>query len=237
MNKRFIRLRGVALKPRVLFVFSIVLFYFFITMNLFKLFKSDRISLGFIYGPFDKVKAEMESEIFPTLTEKWKIKQYPVPNKNKVAKVYSISEFSVSKVLIWQPVSIDFDLVAFTTNMSDGWQGLLRGYSDDYKRKIIRIFLSDPNITYPAYKFEVMTIDSMRLVQVIKDIPNWQFFQKGNILPFEESSNYKKRRISDRLNNFIIDNYLKRNGIDISVEDFWKSKGIAIEFSTKLGKG
>jgi hypothetical protein len=121
--------------------------------------------------------------------------------------------------------------------MSDGWQGLLRGYSDDYKRKIIRIFLSDPNISYPAYEFEVMNIDSMRLVQVIKDFPKWQFFQKGNVLPFEESINYKKRRISDRLNNSIIEDHLKKNGIDTNEENFWKSKGNAIEFLTKLGKG
>ena len=206
-------------------------------MNLFKLFKRDRISLGFIDGPFENVKVEMESEIFPTLTEKWKIKQFPLTHKNKVAEVYSISEFSVTKVLMWQPVCIDLDIVVFITNMSDGWQGLLRGYSEDYKRKIIRVLLSDPNRTYPGYAFEVIAIDSTRLVQVIKDFPKWQFFQKGNILPFEESINYKKRKIFDRLNNSIIKDYLKKNGIDINEEDFWKSKGNAIEFFTKLGKG
>jgi hypothetical protein len=206
-------------------------------MNLFKLFKRDRISLGFIDGPFDKVKVEMKSEIFPTLTERWKIKEFTLPDKNKVAEVYSISEFSVTKILMWQPVVVDFDLVVFITNMADGWQGLLRGYSEDYKQKIIRTDLSKPDITYPGYAFEVMSIDSTRLVQVIKDVPNWQFFQKGDILPFEESINYKKRRISDRLNNSIIEDYLKKNRIDINEEDFWKSKGKAIEFSTKLGKG
>lgn len=206
-------------------------------MNLFKLFKRDRISLGFIDCPFDKVKVEMESEIFPTLTEKWKIKQLPLPDKNKVAEVYSISEFSVVKILMWQPLSIDFDLVVFITNMSDGWQGLLRGFSEDYKRKVIRIRISDHNIAYPGYAFEAMNGDSTRLVQVIKDSHKWVFFEKGNILPFEESINYNKRRISDRLNNSIIEDYLKKNGIDINEEDFWKSKGYAIEFFTKLGKG
>jgi chemotaxis receptor (MCP) glutamine deamidase CheD len=62
------------------------------------------------------------------------------------------------------------------------------------------------------------------------------FYEKGNIVPFEESINYNKRRISDRLNNSIIEDYLKKNGIDINEEHFWKSKGNAIEFSTKLGK-
>ena len=138
---------------------------------------------------------------------------------------------------MWQPVCIDFDLVVYITNMNDGWQGLLRGYSEDYKRKIIRIVLSKPNIIYPAYEFEVMNMDSIRLIHVIKDFPKWQFFQKGNILPFEENAHYKKRRISDRLNNSIIEDYLKKNGININEEDFWKSKGNAIEFSTKLGKG
>ena len=205
-------------------------------MNLFKVFKRDRISLGFIDCAFDKVKVEMESEIFPTLTEKWKIKQFPLTDKNKVAEVYSISEFSVVKILMWQPVCIDFDLVVFITNMSDGWQGLLRGYSEDYKRKVIRIRISDPNIAYPGYAFEAINGDSTRLVQVIKDSHKWVFFEKGNILPFEESINYNKRRISNRLNNSIIEDYLKKNGIDINEENFWKSKGNAIEFFTKLGK-
>jgi len=233
------QLKAVILKPRFLFVFSIVnnFYSFFIDMDLFKLFKRDRISMGFIGCPFDKVKVEMKSEIYPTLTGKWEIKEFPVPDKNKVAEVYSISEFSVVKILMWQPLSIDFDSVVFITNMSDGWQGVLRGYSEDYKRKVIRIRISDPNIAYPGYAFETMNGDSTRLVQVIKDSHKWEFFEKGNILPFEESNNYNKRRISDRLNNSIIEEYLKRNRIEINEEDFWKSKGNAIEFSTKLRKG
>lgn len=206
-------------------------------MNLFKVFKTDRIFLGFIYCPFNKAKVEMKSEIFPTLTEKWKIRQFPLADKNRVAKVYSISEFSLTKVLMWQPVSIEFDLVAFITNMNDGWQGLLRGYSEDYKRKVIRVSLSEPNINYPGNSFEVMTIDSTRLIHAFNDSDKWVFYEKGDILPFEDGINYKKRKISNRLNNFIIEDYLKKNGIDINQEDFWRSRGKGIEFSTKLGKG
>ncbi len=46
--------------------------------------------------------------------------------------------------------------------------------------------------------------------------------------------NYKKRKIADRLNNGIIHEYLQNNGIDITKDDFWKSKNMAVEFYTKL---
>ena len=137
-------------------------------------------------------------------------------------------------MLLWQPTSINFDLVVFLTNMSDGWETLLNIYFDEFKREIIRVCFSDEASEFPAYSFEYMESSNQRVIQALKDSDRWDFFESGSILPFENSLNYRKRKISDRLNNDIIEDYLKKNEIDIRQNDFWVSKGDAIEFSTKL---
>ena len=226
-------------QANVFFVFSTVNNFTLILplMNLFKLFKRKRISIGFISYPFNKVKLELEGWIRPSLTEKWKVKQFSLKGIHKLSSIYSISDDDAVKVIIWQPASINFDMVAFITNMGDGWLTLLTSYSYRYNRKTIQIDLSDPKKEYPIYKFDVRQGKSdSRIVQAMKDSDKWVFYEKGNTLPFEQRTNYTKRKISDRLNNLIIEDYLKKNGIDINKEDFWRSKGNAVEFFTKLGK-
>ena len=46
------------------------------------------------------------------------------------------------------------------------------------------------------------------------------FFEKGNILSFENAENYKKRIIVQRMNNDIIKKYLIVLGINVDREGF-----------------
>jgi hypothetical protein len=72
--------------------------------------------------------------------------------------------------------------------------------------------------------------------ELYRDSDKWKFYEEGTVLPFEDVNNYKKRKIADRLNADIIDDYLKQNGIDISNSSFWVSNGMAYEYSTILGQ-
>ncbi|WP_077027379.1 hypothetical protein [Fuerstiella marisgermanici] len=56
-----------------------------------------------------------------------------------------------------------------------------------------------------------------------EDNGKWGFFVGGEIQSFEEPSNYRKRRIADRLNQDLIQRYFDRIGFDISADEFWDS--------------
>jgi hypothetical protein len=57
---------------------------------------------------------------------------------------------------------------------------------------------------------------SQRVIQsIVGDEEKWEFFQKGEPLFFENTDNYKKHKISNRINKAIIVNYIQNLGIPI----------------------
>ncbi len=139
------------------------------------------------------------------------------------------------KCLLWQPQSITDDITVFLTTMPDGWPTLINNYFSNYKRETIHVVLCDTKTAFPFYRFEYKVAEKRRIIQAMKDDSKWEFVESGLVLPFENEAHYKKRKIADRLNNDIINEYLVKNGIDITDDNFWKSKGMAVEFETKLG--
>ena len=63
----------------------------------------------------------------------------------------------------------------------------------------------------------------------------WEFNVEGNPLAIEDPANYEKRKKTDRLNNDILENYMKRLGFDCTQKGFWVSAGNAIEYKFELG--
>ncbi len=80
------------------------------------------------------------------------------------------------KVIIWQPQSIDFDLVVFLTTLSDGWPTLINNYFSVYGRETFSATFSDDQSKYPLYNFEYRSGEKNRIIQAIKDDPKWEFF-------------------------------------------------------------
>jgi hypothetical protein len=188
-----------------------------------------------IKHPFKKVEKEIGNIIFETLNKKWQKREIELDFSNTLSYYDGRTSFhEMVKCLIWQPQAIDFDLVVFLSSMTDGWPTLLNKYFSIHKRETICLGLSDKQTNFPFYNFEYRNNYNNRIVQAMKDDSKWEFFESGSLLPFEDEINYKKRKIFDRLNNDIINDYLLKNGIDICEDDFWKSKEMAVEFITKL---
>ncbi len=195
----------------------------------------ETIRLHFIKHPFNKVEKELGSIIIETLNKQWEKKQLKLDFSKTVSYYDERTNFQeMVKCLLWQPQSINFDLVVFLSSVTDGWPTLLNKYYGIYQRETICVGLCDKETNFPFYNFKYQMGIRNRVIQAMKDSNKWEFFENGELLPFEDELNYKKRKISDRLNNEIIHEYLKINGIDITIEEFWKSKDMAIEFSTKL---
>lgn len=61
-----------------------------------------------------------------------------------------------------------------------------------------------------------------RVVQAIRKEDNsWDFVSKGDLLFFENSLNYKKKSIKNRLNKSILIEYCIKNGLNILDENFF----------------
>jgi hypothetical protein len=193
------------------------------------------IRLHFIKYPLEKVKEELGNIIIGLFNDNWKAREL-VLNFDKTLDYYDgkISFHERVKCLIWQPQSLDDDITVFLTTFPDGWPTLINNYFSKYQREIISTVLCDTKTEFPFYNFEYKNKTEERIIQAMKDDKKWEFFEKGLALPFENKEYYEKRKISDRLNNEIIDEYLKKSGIDICDINFWKSRGNAIEFETRL---
>ena len=203
-------------------------------MNLPQHIGLEYFSISFIKGELESIKEELGDIIPKAFGTKWTRNEYFLNENIDIVDFISGSYFNKIQCLIWRPKSIESDFVAFISNMPDGWPTLLNYYLKHYDRDLIRVRLSDENKNYPVYQMEYLNKTWRRVVQVLKDSDKWTFYQEGSPLMFEDVENYKKRKISDRLNEEIIQDYLKKNGIDISKTDFWNSKGLAIEFCTEL---
>ena len=204
-------------------------------MNLPRHINSKYISISFIKGNLLAIYDELGGIISNTLNKNWKSNQYPLTEIVNINSFVSASHFEVIQCLMWQPKAIDSDLVVFINNMPDGWPTLLNYYLKHYdNREIINVRLSDKSIEYSVNEFVFINKSIRRIVHSIKDFDKWIFYQEGPLLSFENEMNYKRKKISDRLNDVIVQEYLKENNINISKPDFWISKGMAIEFSTKL---
>lgn len=197
-------------------------------------FQLESINVSFIKYPLSLVEGEMKNTLFGTFNDNWNQKKYILENSSGLTSFILQSDSEAAKVLLWQPQLINFDLTVFLSNISDGWQTLINAYFNEYQHKIIRVRLSDESCAYPAYIFECMSNSNHRIIQAIKDDDKWDFYQEGSIMSFENEDNYTRKKIAKRLNNDIIIEYLKKEGIDITEDTFWRSRTMAIEFFTRL---
>ncbi|HEY6438121.1 MAG TPA: hypothetical protein VIY47_16135, partial [Ignavibacteriaceae bacterium] len=145
-------------------------------------FALESMSISFIKSPLSEVKEEMKSIVFTSLNEKWKRNQYKLTDSSGLTSFILESDFDAVKILLWQPKSVNFDLVVFLTNMSDGWQTILNVYFNQFQREFLRVKLSDDFRDYPAYLFEYIKTSNHRIVQAMKDSDKWFFFESGVIM-------------------------------------------------------
>lgn len=204
-------------------------------MILTKFSDIEHLQLHLIKSPIHIIEKELGDILVDTMNKKWMKRVFDL-KLNKLKNYFdSKTNFTeIVKCVIWQPESINFNLSVFLTNIPDGWPSIINKYYSQYKSEVFRAVFCDTDSEFPLYAFEYKNKETIRVIQSMKEEKKWEFFEKGTMLPFENGSIYKKRRIADRLNNEIIYEYLLTNGIDILNDKFWNSKGMAFEFVTKF---
>ena len=119
------------------------------------------------------------------------------------------------------------DKVFFISNYEDGLSNVCRIIQKHLRCNIITCALSNETETdNPFFKFYFSNSNlEERLIQAYKE-DRWIFYEEGKLLSFENLDYYKRRRITDRLNNNIIKEYMIRLGIDINTIDAQIKAGI-----------
>jgi len=136
------------------------------------------------------------------------------------------------KFILFEPTSNPRTTVFFP-NLTDGWYTLLYNYTRIYKKNVFKAgFTTNDMIQHPAYFFKYIYIDNDNLIErsvhAIKE-DKWVFLTNSAPLAIEDSTNYFKRKIVDRLNNKIILDYLQKAGYDLRNDEFFKtSKSISL---------
>ncbi|CAM2009667.1 hypothetical protein [Acanthopleuribacter pedis] len=133
--------------------------------------------------------------------------------------------------LLWSPEQRK-DTSVFFSNYIDGLSGTIKALTGCFERHSYSAHVSAPEDDFPYFSFQFFSEGAVeRVVYAMKDDPKWEFFQKGELLPIEDASSYRKREIRNRLTEEIIASYFKKLGWDISLESFWASSGSPMRFS------
>lgn len=112
---------------------------------------------------------------------------------------------------------------ALIANLEDGWLTMCNAMSSAITG-VHMLARSCVATDYPLTDFEVWEDGTpVRYVGALQDDPSWNFTARGEPRDFEELSNYKRRRVADRLSRDVLVEYLKKTGWDVASPEFWVS--------------
>jgi hypothetical protein len=80
---------------------------------------------------------------------------------------------------------------------------------------------------YGAVKFalygpvETDWLNMIRSISVASDVSGWEFTAQGEVQPYEQIENYRRRRISERFTPEMLESYCAGIGIDLFNSDFY----------------
>ena len=135
-----------------------------------------------------------------------------------------------TKILIWEPKN-NPNTTALFVNLQDAYNSLIHVWNDRFGKRALTVRLSNDKICeYPHHELSVKTSDKKQRVVYTHVESKWEFFQVGPIQDFEISDNYKLRKIKDRLNNKIVNEYMDKLGFKIWTEEFYKSEKYGVYF-------
>ena len=144
---------------------------------------------------------------------------------------YYIQQYNAPRVqyILYAPKSNPHTTVMFA-NIMDGYARLTQFVSKKYGLEYYNVRISDGTSQMAeAYHFHYYSPSRVRHLLCYQD-PQWEFYEEGEPLEFEDVELYKSRLKKNRLNREIILQYLKRLGWDIMNENFWRTENVVYEF-------
>jgi hypothetical protein len=85
----------------------------------------------------------------------------------------------------------------------------------------LRLDVTDP---WPICELEwIVAGQSRRFLRAMKDDSSWEFFQKGDLLPFEDGEMYRRKRIRDRFTSQMLWSYVSSLGWERAPDSLWEA--------------
>jgi len=176
----------------------------------------DFLAFSLVFAP----SAEVESAVLLHLNKWWK------GGVNKVAPTTNMKPFSLEKkhnpslkkVAIFG-IDSDRPVSLIESNINDGYSSLTHMVSSTLpESKCIQI-LSAPvgRNEWPIEEFGLLQNRRyLRFVRTMLDTGGWEYWEEGQLQPFEEPEIYKKRNKKDRVTRELIVRYLSKLGINLA---------------------
>lgn len=142
---------------------------------------------------------------------------------HNLIKLLPISTIEIRKYLFQ---ATHGDWVAFVDNSILGTDGSAPSVlSDILNCRMLRMTCSDNGNIF-EYKNPIAKneLDKLRTISVTKE-SGWGFHTYGELLPFEKPEYYKAKKIKDRLNKEILEEYFLNFNIQLFNETFYNNSG------------
>ena len=78
-------------------------------------------------------------------------------------------------------------------------------------------------------------LNRIRSISVANDVSGWEFAAAGEVQPYEQAENYRKRKIVDRLTPEMLEKYCGALGIDLFNSDFYGEQCLLEHTTNRLG--
>lgn len=123
--------------------------------------------------------------------------------------------------------------ICMVSSVSDGWFTLFNVLSSKIKRSCFHFQIDETES--PIFMMVAHYEENERIVYTLKD-SRWMFYEKGEILPFENKMYYQRAKVSMRLNKSILTEYCRTLGFNIADPNFWHSSIPALFYSYAFKK-
>ena len=127
--------------------------------------------------------------------------------------------------VVWEPRAT-LGSTIFASNLEDGWTSLVHSMTSRFLLTCAEVRVSALESEWPIVELHCFENGSeTRLLRAMKDDPKWEFFERGDPLPFEDPSFYANRLVRDRFPRQLLYQYLQALGWDPTDAGLWEPNG------------
>jgi hypothetical protein len=131
-------------------------------------------------------------------------------------------------MVLWSPACA-VELTAFMPHVGSGDYFVLEYACRRFGYPGVSVRSTTQEVDWPINEFVTYQGGAeQRVVRVMKDSPRWNFFQRGEPLPFEAQTPYAAKRVRDRFQREALLAYVEAWGAPVGRTEFWQSDQDAI---------
>lgn len=184
-------------------------------MSIAPLFQPLNLHMGIVSASIDEVREAITAQLDSIEVGLYKSRESAIDWAEFFSDNGMIYNIMKAKIVIFQ---ISENMTIYTSNYSDGWWTLYSNMIEDlfFDGYLFNRTLEN-KFNYHGFGMKIWKDGILdRNIGLIKVERGWEFTSDGDIAPFEDVNLYKRRRISDRLNQDSIEKYSKSSGYCIN---------------------